>query len=98
STYSAKIALPRGRAQAGEADADLDSFVRGGSLAPILDRLRGNAKVRIMHNADDFLAERRATEALAEALSGQVTLYPYGGHLGNLWHRENQEAIMRYSK
>jgi hypothetical protein len=97
-TYSEKIALPLWRAQAGEPDADLDSFVRRGSLAPILDRLRGNPKVRIMHNADDFLAERRSTEAFAEALSGQVTLYPYGGHLGNLWYRENREAILRYFK
>ena len=34
--------------------------------------------------------------ALKQALGDQVTLYPYGGLLGNLWYSENREAILRY--
>jgi hypothetical protein len=93
--YNEKIALPLWRRQAAEPQADLDSFVKRGSLARILDRLRGNAKVRIMHNADDPLANRKSIEELKEALRDQVTLYPYGGHLGNLWFPENKEYVLR---
>ena len=29
-------------------------------------------------------------------LGDQVTLYPYGGHLGNLWYPDNKEAILKF--
>jgi hypothetical protein len=64
-------------------------------LTPILDRLRGNAKVHIVHNADDALVERSSIEALKAELGDQVTVFPYGGHLGNLWYSENKEFALR---
>ena len=94
--YNEKIAVPLWQKQAGNTDADLETFIQGGSLAHIVARLRGNPKVQIMHNADDFMAERKSIEALKEALGDQVMLYPYGGHLGNLWYPENKEYALRY--
>ena len=73
-----------------------DTFIRRGSLAHIVDRLHGNPRVHIMHNADDFLAERKTIEALKETLGDKMTLYPYGGHLGNIWYPENKEYALRY--
>ena len=93
--YNEKIALPLWRAQAGEPQDTLADFIKRASLAPILDRLRGNSKVHIMHNADDFLADRKSIEELKEALGDQMTLYPYGGHLGNLWYPENKKYVLR---
>ena len=49
-----------------------------------------------MHNVDDPLANRKSIEELKEALADQVTLYPYGGHLGNLWFPENKEYALRF--
>ncbi|HWN92432.1 MAG TPA: hypothetical protein VNQ15_13510, partial [Verrucomicrobiae bacterium] len=83
------------RVQAAAPDADLESFTKRGSLAPILDRIRGNARVHIMHNADDFMADRKSIEELKETLGDQVKLYPYGGHLGNLWYPETREYAVR---
>jgi len=94
--YNEKIAVPLWQKQAGNTDADKEKFIQGGSLARILARLRGNPKVQIMHNADDFMAERKSIVALKEALGDQVMLYPYGGHLGNLWYPENKEYALRY--
>jgi len=93
--YKEKIAVPLWRIQARAPQAALESFIERGSLARILDRLRGNPRVHIMHNADDFLADRKSIEELKEALGDQVTLYPYGGHLGNLWYSENKEDALR---
>ena len=67
-----------------------------GSLRAIVDRLRGNPRVHIMHNADDILAERTAIEELKALMGDQMTVYPYGGHLGNLWYADNQEDILRF--
>ena len=93
--YNEKIGLPLWRRQIAEPQADMESFIERGSLGQILERLRSNPKVHIMHNADDFLANRKTIEALKAALGDQVMLYPYGGHVGNLWYPENKEYALR---
>jgi hypothetical protein len=94
--YYWKIAVPLWRKQLGDSQADPESLLQRSSLAPIMDRLRSNPKVHILHNVDDFLAERKSIEALKEALGDQVTLYPYGGHLGNIWYPENKKTVLRF--
>jgi predicted alpha/beta-fold hydrolase len=96
SDYDEKIALPLWQKQAGDSNADLQRFIQGSSLVHIVARLRGNPKVHILHNADDFMGERKSIEALKETLGDQVTLYPYGGHLGNLWYPENKAYALRF--
>jgi len=96
SDYSQKIAVPLWRLQAAEPYADPESFWKRGSLAPILEQLRGYSHVHVMHNADDFIARRASIEALKDALGDQMTLYPYGGHLGNLWYPENREYVLGF--
>lgn len=93
--YNQIIALPRWQKQIGNPQADLDTFIMNGSLIPIVNRLRNNPKVHILHNADDFLAERKSIEALKDALGDQMTVFPYGGHLGNLWYSENKEYAVK---
>jgi hypothetical protein len=94
--YHWKIAVPLWRKQLGNLRAEPESFLQRSSLVRIMDRLRGNPKVHILHNLDDILAERKNIEALKGALGDQVTLYPYGGHLGNLWYPENKKTVLRF--
>jgi hypothetical protein len=94
--YNEKIAVPLWQKQAEASDADLEKFVQGGSMTRIIGRLSSNPKVHIMHNADDFMAERKSIVELKEALGDQVTLYPYGGHLGNLWFPANKELAIKF--
>jgi pimeloyl-ACP methyl ester carboxylesterase len=96
SDYNQKIALPLWQKQVGDPRADLDTFIQHGSLGRIFDRLRGNARVHIVHNVDDILSERKSIEALKQVLGDQVTLYPHGGHLGNLWFPENKAHALRF--
>lgn len=96
SDYNQKIALPLWQKQLGNPGSDLDTFIKHGSLGRIIDRLRGNPAVHIVHNVDDFLSERESIEALKQALGDQVTLYPHGGHLGNLWFPENKAHALRF--
>jgi hypothetical protein len=96
SDYNQKIAVPLWQKQVENPRRDLEDFIQRGSLARIVDRLRGNPKVHILHNADDFLAGRQSIEALKKALGDQVTLFPRGGHLGNLWFPENKEFALRF--
>jgi pimeloyl-ACP methyl ester carboxylesterase len=96
--YNEKIGLPRWRRQAAEPQANLESFIERGSLTHILDRLRENPKVFIMHNTDDFLTDTKSIEQLKQALGDRVVLYPYGGHLGNLWYPQNKKDALRILK
>jgi hypothetical protein len=94
--YNWKVALPIWRRQLGQPQADFHSLLQRSSLAVITDRLRRNPKVHIMHNLDDFLAERKSIDELKAELGDQMTLYPHGGHLGNLWYPENKKAILDF--
>ena len=96
--YTEKIAVPSWRLQAAEPQADAETFAKRGSLAPILARLRGYPLVQFMHNADDFIAPKESIQEFKDALGDQVMLYPYGGHLGNLWYPENKEYVLKYFK
>lgn len=93
--YAERMALPLWKQEAVQGRADLEEFARRGSLAAILDRLRGNPRVHIGHNADDPLTARRSILTLKEALGDQVMVFPYGGHLGNLWYPDNKELVLR---
>jgi hypothetical protein len=90
--YEEKIAVPRRQLE--ESGVDAAGLKTRGSLGPIIERLRANPRVHIMHNADDVLADRAAIEELKETMGSQMTVYPYGGHLGNLWYGPNQEDIL----
>jgi len=51
-----------------------------------------------MHNADDFLTNRKSIEDLKDALGDRVVLYPYGGHLGNIWYPQNKRDALEIFK
>jgi hypothetical protein len=93
--YSDKIAVPLWRIQTGQADMDSDGFSARGSLDAIIEQLRGNPRIYIMHNTDDFLAGPKSIEQLKDVLGDHVILYPYGGHLGNLWFPQNRATVRR---
>jgi pimeloyl-ACP methyl ester carboxylesterase len=96
--YSDKIAVPVWRAQTGEADTTSDTFGARGSLDTIIEQLRGNPRIYIMHNSDDFLAGPKSIEQLKDVLGDHMILYPYGGHLGNLWFPQNRATVRRLLK
>jgi len=93
--YEEKIAVPL-QLQQGRPGADADSLRERGSLTSIAEQLRDNPRVHIMHNADDVLADPASIVQLKEIMGDRMTLYPSGGHLGNLWYPENRDSILGY--
>jgi len=92
--YSDKIAGPIWSARSGEPDTKVTAFTERGSLGAILEQLKGNPRVFIVYNTDDFLADRQAIEDLKTAMGTQVKLYPYGGHMGSLWFPPNRDYML----
>jgi predicted alpha/beta-fold hydrolase len=74
---SAKHALPN------------DQVFETASLRSIRQQLAQNPHIFILHNADDFLTGAQDLEDFQEAFGVRMTVFPSGGHLGNLWYPQN---------
>jgi pimeloyl-ACP methyl ester carboxylesterase len=91
--YFEKFAAPyyqeRGMTNAAEtlkSAGDLRSYDAG---------LRGNPKIRVMANENDFLLTKEDLAWLhATFPAGQLTVFPEGGHLGNLVNPTVQKTIL----
>ena len=92
--YTEKVALPVWRREGIAPTGDSAQLNQQGSLSAILDRLRANPRVHVMHTADDILADRASIEELKAAMGSQMTLLPYGGHLGNLWYPPVRDRVL----
>jgi ABC-type transporter lipoprotein component MlaA len=73
----------------------MDELVARSDLRSVADGLRGNPKIRHFANRNDFLTTPEDVAWLTETLGAErVTLFPTGGHLGNLYRPEVQAEIM----
>jgi ABC-type transporter lipoprotein component MlaA len=75
--------------------ASVDSLLEASGLRGIAPALAADARVSLLTNADDFLLGEGDAEWLRAQLGERATIFPSGGHLGNLWVPEVQDAIFR---
>jgi hypothetical protein len=66
-----------------------DDFIAAISLEGIADYLRNTPKITVMHNADDIILEPGEINFFTEVFGDRATIYPYGGHCGNMNYRDN---------
>lgn len=66
-----------------------DEFIDAVSLRRIADYLRGARKITVMHNQDDIILEPGEIEFFNEVFGERATIYPHGGHCGNINYRDN---------
>jgi hypothetical protein len=59
------------------------------SLANIEDYLRGADKIEVMHNRDDIILEPGEIDFFPRVFGERATIYPRGGHCGNMDFRDN---------
>jgi ABC-type transporter lipoprotein component MlaA len=72
-----------------------EELVRENDLHAIEAPLRGNPRLRVFANHNDFLTSGEDIDWLTELVgSERVAFFPTGGHLGNLHQPEVQRAIM----
>lgn len=67
-------------------------------LLPVADTLQNNQKIRVIHNADDFLLRPGDMDWLRTRLGNRMTVFSHGGHLGNLYTRPVQDTMIKYAK
>ena len=51
--------------------------------------LRSAKKITVMHNADDIILEPGEIDFFKEVFGDRATIYPVGGHCGNMDYPDN---------
>ncbi|TIH06557.1 serine/threonine protein kinase [Pseudomonas leptonychotis] len=77
----------------------------GGSVAQLIDQvslyaladyLKSSSKIAVMHNADDVILGPGDLGFLRRTMGDRLTVYPLGGHCGNLNYRVNSDAMLEF--
>ncbi len=66
-----------------------DQFIATASLIQIADYLRNSPKISVMHNQDDIILEPGEIDFFNEVFGDRATIYPTGGHCGNINYIDN---------
>ena len=83
--YASELLVPYLEQQTGLAP---DQLRPRASLRVHGEFLRGSDLVRVFTNSDDFIVNDSGRSWLRETLGDRVTIFPGGGHLGNLYLEE----------
>ncbi|MGV8844194.1 MAG: serine/threonine protein kinase [Pseudomonas sp.] len=66
------------------------------SLYALEDYLKTSSKIAVMHNADDLILGAGDLGFLRRTMGERLTVYPYGGHCGNLNYHVNSDAMLEF--
>ncbi|MDE2035214.1 MAG: serine/threonine protein kinase [Pseudomonas sp.] len=66
------------------------------SLYALKDYLHDSPKIAVMHNADDVILGPGDLGFLRKTFGDRLTVYPLGGHCGNLNYRVNADAMLEF--
>jgi pimeloyl-ACP methyl ester carboxylesterase len=92
--YMTEQLIPMWRARTG--GNSLTQLVDEVSLYALTDYLKGSSKIAVMHNADDVILGPGDLGYLRRTFGERLTVYPYGGHCGNLNYRVNSDAMLEF--
>jgi hypothetical protein len=74
----------------------LEQLIEQVSLYALADYLKGSDKIAVMHNADDVILGPGDLGFLRKTFGERLTVYPLGGHCGNLNYRVNSDAMLEF--
>jgi predicted alpha/beta-fold hydrolase len=66
------------------------------SLETITDYLRESSKIAVHHNEDDIILAPGEINYFRETFGERATIYPKGGHCGNMAYRDNVAAFVDF--
>ena len=75
-----------------------DSFAEQHSLRSIQDFLQGARNVGLFHNRDDVILAAGEIDWFPTVFGDRATIFPNGGHLGNLEYTEVMAGVVGYFK
>ncbi|WP_415845221.1 serine/threonine protein kinase [Stutzerimonas zhaodongensis] len=92
--YITEQLIPMWRAQ--QDGGSMAQLIQQVSLYALEDYLRDSPKIGVMHNADDIILGAGDLGFLRRTFGDRMTLYPLGGHCGNLEYRVNAHDMLEF--
>lgn len=92
--YLTEQLIPMWRAR--QDGSGLPQLIQQVSLYALEDYLRDSPKIGVMHNADDIILGDGDLGFLRRTFGERMTLYPRGGHCGNLDYRVNAHDMLEF--
>jgi hypothetical protein len=83
--YNARLEKPISR----------DEMIKSQSLESIEDYLHNSKKIYVMHNRNDLILETGEIDFFTRVFGDRATIYPYGGHCGNMQYIDNVRHMLR---
>lgn len=74
----------------------IEKAIAASSLEAIAPFLREAGNVAVMTNSDDPILDQGDFSFLSRTFGSRLTLYPVGGHCGNLRYRDNVAAMLEF--
>ena len=78
------------------AGKDAARLIHDSSLYALSDYLKANPNIGVMANADDLILGPGDLRFLRQTFGQRLTVYPHGGHLGNLNYRTNVADMLEF--
>ncbi|MES3040987.1 MAG: alpha/beta hydrolase [Pseudomonadota bacterium] len=75
---------------------DMNQLIHDSSLYALADYLHNSQKIGVMTNADDLILGPGDLRFLRKTFGQRLTIYPQGGHLGNLNYRVNVGDMLEF--
>ncbi len=92
--YAREVVLPFWRKR--HPGADMAHLRSHTDLAVIADFLRRSDHIGLVHNADDIILKPGDIAFLTRIFGDRATIYPNGGHLGNMLYEPNIDHMLRF--
>jgi len=75
-----------------------EALIESESIKSIEGYLQSSPKFGVMTNQDDFILAPGELDYLRQLFGERVSIYPRGGHLGNLEYRDNMDDLAGFFK
>lgn len=82
--------------QARDANLTAAMLINALSLRSIDDYLRTSPKFGLIHNEDDLILQSGEIEYLRDLFGSRATIFPHGGHCGNMGFPDNVTAMVGF--
>ncbi|MDJ0945264.1 MAG: alpha/beta fold hydrolase [Kiloniellales bacterium] len=73
-----------------------EALIEEASFRAIEPYLRATDKIGLIHNEDDIILARGEIDYLRQVFGNRATIFPTGGHMGNLEHHTVVARIVRF--
>ncbi len=93
--YIGQFVLPEWSRRNKKPSPTIEDLKAHANFAPIAGEIASDERVYLMHNVDDPLLLPEHLDLLKQTFGPQrSTIYPLGGHVGNVWYKRNIDDML----